>query len=491
MVKRLIISLAAFLFILAVINGCALETMEGQQKRGKDVGRQSISAEVLIAEVSSAPPEIAADLLIKIAESKVIGDKQKRIELLDEAFRRASGVQQKLRLKAWAGLVDTRSGYLSAAYDLKLDALSLKCRAVKAMLALDTQRARSLFSEIPKLRLTSLGCTEVLGYDVSEFYQTLQQIEQKSFSKEERTQGYDAQFISSYLDDLVSPAQVGPVFNLIANSQSTDAELGVLIARLSSALKKILKDPRSFALSMKYGDVIAGLQRLIGECEQKKIPTSELLSSFRSYVVGELSSAQCSDALVESDQQHQDQSIAYVNKWFSNPIRLEDIKPLRVETAGQSVRFWASSDSAQLLMKVKKLRFGTKQTPLTLEERSTLEWQQSLTQLLTELEIWDGEKENTETDYFHEKCVLYKTLFDLASNREDRMRILLSLAHYLRDTSIAQQSRIEWLLHANYLVEKVRSMAGPERSEILGIFKNSGNQGLQLYAEFSDLSPPA
>ena len=227
MVYRFLSSLTVFVLIFVIGNGCVPKTTEGQQKRSKDAGPLSMQVDALIAAVSSAPPEFSADLLIRIAGSKLVSDKHKRIELLEDAFRRSSDAQQKLRRRVWAGPVDTRSGYLSAAYELRLDALSLESRVIKAMVALDAQRARTLFSEIPKLKLPSLSCSDALGYDVSEFYQALQAVEEKSFSIEERKQGENGRFVQSYIDDVVSPAQVGPVVNLIADLRVPPPELNL------------------------------------------------------------------------------------------------------------------------------------------------------------------------------------------------------------------------------------------------------------------------
>jgi hypothetical protein len=446
-----------------------------------------MEVDALIATVGTAPPEFSADLLIRIAESKLISDKEKRANLLEDAFRRSSEAQQKVRRRAWAGPVDTRSGYLSAAYDLRLDALSLKSRVVKAMVALDAQRARTLFSEIPKLKLPSLSCSDALGYDVSEYYQALQAVE-KGFGVEERKQGENGRFVQSYIDDVVSPAQVGPVVNLVADLRAPSLELSFFVSGLSARLKRISGDPRSYALSMRHGNIVSGFERLINECKENNVPTNELLSSFRSYIISQLGSVQCSDALIRQTQEDQkDDDITYVNKWFNVPIRYDDVKPTKVEPAADSAPFWSSPDSARLLMKVKALRFGTKRTALSIEERGTPEWQQNFLEALSDLEGWDSASEKTESDYFHQKCNLYGALFDLAPTDEGRVRILLSFASYLRNTVMQERSRIEWLLHANYLLDKMGKIDILHTSKMLDIFKNSGNSTLQLYAGLNDL----
>lgn len=101
-----------------------------------------------------AQPEFAADLLIRLAQSDKITDAAWKSELLEEAFRLAPDAQQpfKRKYESW-NPIDTRAEFLGYAFELELDTLSLQCRAVKAMLKIDKAKARSLFNEIPKLKL--------------------------------------------------------------------------------------------------------------------------------------------------------------------------------------------------------------------------------------------------------------------------------------------------------------------------------------------------
>src|SRR5450432_753900 len=81
-----------------------------------------------IVELSrSVPPEFAADALLRVVESGKIVDAAAKRGLVEQAFRQAAMVKFPVRMRGIAGsLVDTRSGYLSRAYDLKLDSLSLQ-----------------------------------------------------------------------------------------------------------------------------------------------------------------------------------------------------------------------------------------------------------------------------------------------------------------------------------------------------------------------------
>ena len=96
----------------------------------------------------AAPPELAADLLIKIATSPKATDKALKIEWLERAFALAPGAHFKLRRSPGLGRAavnDTDAGAMVAATDAEIDTLSLQSRIVQAMLRLDRAKAMELW----------------------------------------------------------------------------------------------------------------------------------------------------------------------------------------------------------------------------------------------------------------------------------------------------------------------------------------------------------
>src|SRR5258706_418799 len=103
----------------------------------------------------AAPPELAADLLIRIAESPKVTDKAFKIELLEWAFALAPSAKFKIRLWGTFGrgsTTDSDTGALFAALMDGLDTLSLQSRVVRAMLPLD----RAHHSRLERERVQSV-----------------------------------------------------------------------------------------------------------------------------------------------------------------------------------------------------------------------------------------------------------------------------------------------------------------------------------------------
>jgi len=469
---------------VVVSNSCATNG----QKLTRNLTPSRAEIDDFIAKVSSSSPEVSADLLIRIAQSQLITDKRRKIALLEEAYHRGSDAQKKLRMKRWTGPVDTASGRLSAAYDLELDELSIKTRAIRTMSGLDAVRSRELFAQIPRLKLPPLSCSDDLGYELSSFYKTLKEVQQKSFTSKEMSEGNGLRFIQPYIAEIESPAQVAPVVNLIVDSNLTTSELNVLLSTLVSALKGVQDDPKSFAVSLTSGGLANSLQNLIKKSRDNDVASGPLLNAFRAYFLRELS-VQCPDLTVGNEQKNPLQvEFSRVNKWFVSSISDDELKS-RIGERSNETPFWSSQDSRSFLMRVKRLRFGTGQTALTEEERNNDDWQRELRQLLMDLGQWTGSGAEAESEVFHEKCNLYDALYSLSPNGALRTEVLIAFASYLRVAPMQESSRIEWLLHGHNLLNRTRNL-GSERLKIINVFNTSTTQALQLYSQFDDLTSP-
>src|SRR5579863_3639162 len=114
---------------------------------------------------TTAPPEFAADALLRIVESGKLADRNARRALVEQAFGLAASAKFGVRMNGLPGTVtDTASGSLSQAYALKLDVSSLQSRAVEDLLPLDASKARELFEQIVKPTLAPLTCDDALVY---------------------------------------------------------------------------------------------------------------------------------------------------------------------------------------------------------------------------------------------------------------------------------------------------------------------------------------
>jgi len=488
-----------------------IETTQKTHKRKSDEGtpQQVVTREpkqqerpleivFFINNVRSAPPEFAADLLIRIAESKKIADLAWKRELIEEAFRLAPSAQQAVKRVALpSSPTDTRTGFLAQAFELKLDALSLQCRALNAMLAVDTKKARELFAEMPRVQLPPLTCEDLLVYDVSDLFGTLKRIAETCFTSKEIKRNEPLQLIESYIDQLASPIEIAPALELIGAFNTSKAGREDLIQIFSNALSRISGDDRSFTRTL-Y-DVDRAIKNLIIQCHQQEVSRDELLRAYRTYLVRHFNAARCADNGLVLTKRMQSAVISDFNsdlrlKGQRNILEIsaDDLKPSRADGTASIQMHWQSAKSSALLTIIKKLRFGTGDKPLTSDERDTLDWRARLDEFLKDLDDWKKEDEQTEEDYFHQKCVLLRSVIKLIPRKELRDEGIKRFVDFLNSFDLRRGSRIEWFWQANFLLKDnsyfdVSSESGRslpvKRADMLPIVESTKSPVLYLYAE--------
>jgi hypothetical protein len=195
----------------------------------------------------AAPPEFAADALLRMAESKKLADPSFRRAMIEQAFQLAASAKFALKMQGVAGATtDTASGSLNDAYALSVDALSLQSRAVRDMLPLDPAKARALFAEITRPTLTPLTCDDALVYDPSAYYQTLSAVVNTAFTPQEKAKEAPFNLMLDEIGLMNSPSQLAPLAAAIESANVPAAERDHLRARFNSLLENMPADDRSF-----------------------------------------------------------------------------------------------------------------------------------------------------------------------------------------------------------------------------------------------------
>jgi hypothetical protein len=464
--------------------------VEHQVISQKERTRQERKAEIelLINDVRSAPPEFASDCLIRIATSSLIKEPEQKRELIEAAFRLAPNVQYQNKQMGLPGsLVDTRSGYLARAFALNLDALSLRCRAVKKMISVDAQKARELFEEIPEVKLPSLTCEDSLVYDVSEFYDTLKEVAEKTFSAEEREKGEQLFFIGRRVTNLTSPVQLEPAAKAVLALKLSPSDRQQLISALSESLKKMRGDDYSFSTT------VSSLTRTIGQlvdlCKREAISSDELLEGLRIYLLTHINSERCQESISAREEadylKYFNESLRFrspPDRGGVLPITQENIQLRKTGRIAKYSPYWQSAEARSLLVKIKHLRFGSGNTPLARNQKENPEWQMELKEFLDDLSEWRSDQEQSESDYFHQKNNIYRNLLEIVPAGLGRDRLIASYVLFLRESDLRHDSRIEWFLHAKYLIDLNRTLKGSERTKVSEALSSGGDAVLFLYA---------
>ncbi|HKG58683.1 MAG TPA: hypothetical protein VKB05_02810 [Pyrinomonadaceae bacterium] len=463
--------------------------------------KKSAEIETFITYAQSVPAEFSADLLIRIAESGEIKQRKRRQELLVEAFYTAAKAQQPVKLAPLPGsAVDSRLGYQAQAFRLGLDSLSLQCRAIRALIPLNKQKARQLFDEI-KLKLDRLDCENSLAYDLDSFFDTIQVIAQTGFSTEETQRGEHIYFVENYVSNINSSNQIRPAIKILISLKTTDLELARLGRTFSTALAKIATDDRAF--SAPWNSTMNSLDDLVSKFKNRGLPGDEIIESYRTYLINQLTAQRCIESVTAKEQKILEaglvthfndklRSLAYKN---ISPISEDEIKPGRREGSVRDDVYWKSAKSKTILSAMRRLRFKSAGNEFNAQEKESPEWQSQLSELMRALANWEPSDEKSEEDYFHQKCVIYDALINSipADKQYDGLRdeLLRDFTSTLSGSQLQKAKPAEWFLHAKILIDRTNAATPREREKLVPLIYNSRSTILHLYIQKEELLKPA
>ncbi len=203
----------------------------------------------LIGQAHAAPPEFAADALLRIAENAKLSPAAK-IELIEEAFRLAQSAHFPMPFRSFRSEYDSSAAVLNQAYRLHLDAQSLQTRAVHDLLPLAPLKARQHFEEILFPQLPDLTCADALIPDVGSFYEVLGQVVQNTFTQKERSKEEHVNFLLGYLSRLTSPVQLAPVARLLRTLTFTPAQKDAVLAQFNGILESMASPSRVYQATL-------------------------------------------------------------------------------------------------------------------------------------------------------------------------------------------------------------------------------------------------
>ncbi len=475
----------------------------------------------------TVPPEFGANALLRLVRAGLIPGKEKKLELLYDAFQMALRAPEPVKYAFTGGFRgDSRQSELWLGYSCDVDRESLRCRAVQLVLRLDAQRARQWFEEIGLPKPPEHDCRSTLVYDPEIFYQTLGLLLREGFSEEERNKAEHVEFAERYLKTLSSPAQVVPAAGMLATLDLPGAQFQRLLLAFSGAVEGMPPNSRAFRDGRR---LIDAMRPLAERCRSAGIACDRLVAAVREHIRRNMSAVRCADSVERQARapSFRPKSIQKAmwpaldqefNSWNAReppyvreeipPLSPEEVRPEKIGPAPDIRKYWSGPTASRLLEEVRRLRFKRLNPPLgerperyTAEERQRHEWTSRFHAFLRRLESWDGEDEPDEVDHILHKLMLYAGLAELVPPGEPRDRLLASYIALLRDfLNRRTDLRAVALASAESLLQRLersRLTAAGERKEqyedvdwALRALERSGSPLLVLFAKLDRLTNP-
>jgi len=459
--------------------------------------------DALLDAARAAPAEFAADAMIRIAALDKL-DKARRIELLEQAFQKASGAQQPYKRHATFVRPGSPSGIVNRAYGQDLDAMSLRLRAIEALLPLDPQKAKELFIQTPPPNTPRLKCEEYLVYDVGRFYDTLGNIARQSFNYQQIQLGDPLRLLQRFAGSIASPVQVAPVARMVAAADVNDADFAALVSSFAGTLGAVSGDDRSFTYSMPAGKQILAL---VEEVKRRHLSPLPLLEAYRLYLVNNFSTVRCADddsmvgaiasfGIVTGQDNDQDamDAVAFFNRNLRmaplQPIPEEESTPSRLEGLALGLRTCEDAKCRAISEQYRGLVFAENGSPYTADQKSAPAWRGKIRDFLAALSKWQESSPDARAaaEHFRVKSAAYSELLNLAFNGPDRDLVVRATLDFLKQSRLQKENRIEWFLPVNALIGRV-ALDPVSMGSVAQELRKVDNPVIALYANLEMVAP--
>lgn len=469
----------------------------GQQSARPSPGTRDVDR--LSAFAAQMPPEIGADLLLRLADSPGGSGKQQRI-LIQHALAYASRAVYPVRITLTPSVTqrsDSDVGMLHIALTDGIDALSLRSRAVRQLLKLSPKSAWEAFDSISP-QIPAGTCDAAFGYDAGHYWQTIRALYESMSVRDAKERERAALFLEGALRRCASGAELSAAASTLVDIKAGSEEMQRFVLAYSSAMNAIQLDARSFEHLAIQGTFDA--LKILADKADGTTTGITLLRAVRSFLVRHLSRPLCAEArrdLADAAAGREARNVARFVVAFNNTFASdvdETLARLDLSGVGEAINpgtgkvfeFWTTPRLAAMMRQVRVLRYGTPSQQkeylptrkyLPLEERNSATWQRDLTDLLKQLDDSVREDGVSEKAHFHQMALVYTALLATVPPGGPRRAILARFATFLHGSSVRSESPPEWRLHVLELVKRSRESV-ENGSELLADLHRLGDPSI-------------
>ncbi len=465
---------------------------EGQDAKSAEKNKIDEEVELLIERARNAPPEIAADIIFQLLEANIAIGPGRKIQLLEELFDLSYNTQHKIKLRESIDSTDSRIGNLNYAYSLNLDSLSIQCRVVRLMIPIKRDRAVELFKRIQILDLDPLSCQDLMGYDISIYYDALRDIVSTALTDNENKQIEVRNLIGNAISGISSPLQFSAVAKMLATLDLTSDELSYFVPAFVAKLKNLSSDPRS--LSMSVPGAGAEIGKLAMKCRAKGVVYESILDGYRNFLVENMTKSLCNDY---SDTSRLSQDVTRNTDSFNNilkelfpdgnprvlPLKAGQLNPKIIEESPPVVEYTKTPSGVTLLAGIRNLNFDTNGELRTLADKEKPVWKNELLNYYNLVNSSFREEGLSDIDNFHNKCAILGTLLEIVPQSNPKYDdILKDYISFISQNRTQQESVIEWLWQARVVLLRMK-LRKQAPDSVLKALSDSGDELLKLIAE--------
>jgi hypothetical protein len=455
-----------------------------------------LERDALVDQARQLPPEFHSDTLLRIAASSLVDKKSRKQELVEEAYWSATHAPHPYLQHADE---NSNSVAANAVRANGLDALTLKTRAVQALIALDAAAALTLFQRIEPLRLPRPTCETVFTDDVGAYYRTAALLFPSSFAAKQRANGEDLLFLRQIIRSIEYAPQVPPALELIFSSRLSPDQRLELLSLLAATVQQLSASDRE------YG---ATENAIIASIPAEHITYAEadvLVPALRTYIVRHVSARRCADNLppIGKIAKSADQLNGLLGKLDPQELRFRRISADEAKPSGDAGTYErdliGQSEKAQdILDALRWLTHGNRElngevVRWTLQERSTQKWLAHYDDTLRLIHELTEDDENSPGAFFCMKADALNVLATLAPPGPAREKAMEDYRAFLEDYYYSIDNSNLWFTMFRHMLYTARFSDDPKNKLwILSELERSSNPVIAFYAELeTTIDPPS
>ncbi len=398
----------------------------------------------ILNEAAAAPAEVFSDIAFEISERKTV-NLGERARLLEDVFHRAGEAREPFPLVyAGSGQMTAALSAVAASHALKLDALSIRCRAVRAMLQFDPKRARELFEDIPRVDVPRPSCDRQFVPDASVYLETLAAVVNRgAFTKQEREKKVPWWMLENGARGAGSSWQVVAAMRMLPSFARSDEEARLLATALSASLA-ITDSDRAFTSALQKGELVSEVLAASTKLRHDGASDLPMLSGLREFLARHLSAVRCKDVSGRRLEGIDRFNAAVRERADVRVFTEQETKPASFEDEAPRSNSQPSAEFEEFLREVEQL--GRVQSGESLwTVRLTPEWTFRALQVLSKIQDWKGAPGQDSVELFHEKASLLWKLFDVVPAGRTFETVLSEMIALFEDSSILQRRPAEWI----------------------------------------------
>ena len=422
------------------------------------------TARAVIDDARGTPVEIFADIVLRGNLLGSLPDKD-QIQALEDVFYRAGEARDPVHLRYYGlpARLNAREANRSAVFGPQLDALSIRCRAVRALLKLDPKKAIELFEAMPPLDEPKGDCSQDFIPDAGIYFETLTAVAASDgFTEEQRRKQEPFLMAERGAHGAGSSWDVIAAAKNLASLAHGEKEAALLESALGASLGLSDSD-RSFTNAVRYGFLVHTVLAARETLRKQGAQGTAILEALRGYLERHLTAARCRENEAEADfhdYEIEEFDTALGDRTDIAPLA-DGLKPSELEDSTAPEDYANAAEFAALMqeeMPLVSFMVVVRMPGLTIRmpgsnpapddepaPPSAADRQFRAQQLLGKIDDFAGAPGQDALEVFHQKCGLLRSLLGAPLDSETERTVNSQAIATLEDPTILNISPVEWL----------------------------------------------